>query len=143
MRRTIFPGLLALMMSGFGLAGCDNTIENAGSIPTTPTAVNVTETFTGSLGPNGAITHPVTVKTGGTVVATLMDVTPDSTITLGISLGTWNGTTCQIVLANDKALPGGSVTGNVSTIGTLCLRIYDPEGHLTAVSNYSVDVFHP
>jgi hypothetical protein len=135
--------VVVLALSALGVAGCDNTIENLGNTPTTPTPVNVTETFTGSLGPNGALTHPFTVNTPGTVVATLMEVTPDNTVTLGISLGTWNGTTCQIVLANDKALPGGSVTGNVSSLGTLCLRIYDPEGKLTAISNYSVDVFHP
>ena len=108
--------------------------------PTTPTTV--TKTFTGTLGRNAAMTHDFTTQRSGTVTATLTSLTPDPTAIIGLSLGTWNGTVCQIVLANDKGTQGSSVAGTVSTFGNLCVRVYDV-GALTQVVSYEVQVVHP
>jgi hypothetical protein len=134
---------LAVLIVAAGLAACDNTINDGSFNPVNPTPVYVTETFTGSLGKNGAVTHPFVVNTGGTVVATLKEITPDNTITLGIALGTWNGTSCSIEIPDDDALLGASVTGTVTSLGVLCVRIYDAAGKLIDTSNYSIDVNHP
>jgi hypothetical protein len=64
-------------------------------------------------------------------------------VTLGVSLGTWNGVNCQIIISNDAAAQGASLTGLVSATGTLCLRIYDAQGTLPISSAYTVDINHP
>lgn len=108
----------------------------------TPTPAPTTETFSGSVNPNGAVTFPFTVAGAGTVTASLTTVQPDATVALGLSLGTWNGTLCQIVLANDNALVGTVVTGAVASLGSLCVRVYDT-GKVTGTMTYTVTVVHP
>ena len=122
-------------------AGCDN-----GPVTTpTPIGPSVTQTFTGTLTKNGGVTHQFSSLSRGTVTVTLTKVDPDSSLALGVSLGTWNITTasCQTILANDAATVGTGVIGSVSGVGDLCLRVYDSKGALTASENYSVDVVHP
>ena len=119
-------------------ASSDNT-----TTLTTPTSVvTTTETFAGTLTKNGAVTHQFSATARGTVTATLTKVDPDSTLAIGVSLGTWNGTSCQIILANDAATVGTGVLGTVSGVGILCLRVYDV-GKLTTSEDYSVEVVHP
>jgi hypothetical protein len=119
---------------------------SSSSTPTTPTTpVNpVTETFPGSIGPNGAATFPFTISRAGTVTATLTTVGPDSTTLIGFSIGTWSGTTCSVGtgLFQDKAVQGSTIVANVSAPGTLCLRVYDG-GTITDTTTFSVDVSHP
>jgi hypothetical protein len=108
--------------------------------PTTGTPVPLTEVFSGTLGPNGAATHPFAAQAGGSVTVTLQELEPDTTI--GLSLGTWNGASCQIVIANDTAVRQSSVIGTVSGVGDLCVRVYDV-GILTGPASYTVSVLHP
>lgn len=107
-----------------GAAACDS-----GDTPTTPIdptpPEQITETFTGTVGQNGAVTFTFITKAAGQVVARLTNVDPDATIALGISLGEWNGLACEVKITNDNALEGGAVAGNVSGIGSLCLRVFD------------------
>jgi len=133
------PLLLLLPLSAIVVTACSDSTTTS----TTPTSiVTTTETFTGTLTKNGAVTHQFSVTSRGTVTATLTKVDPDSTVAIGVSLGTWNGTTCQIILANDAATVGNGVLGTVSGVGNLCLRVYDV-GKLTTSESYSVDVVHP
>jgi hypothetical protein len=60
---------------------------------------------------------------------------------LGLALGTWSGTTCSIVLANDIAGEGAQVTGVVRDAGTLCVRVYDV-GRLRGPAEVTVEVSH-
>jgi hypothetical protein len=122
-------------------AGCDN----GPIINPTPVGPTVTQTFSGTLTRNGADTHQFSSLSRGTITATLTAVNPDSALAIGISLGTWNISTssCQIILSNDNATVGTGVTGSVSGVGDLCLRVYDATGALTASEDYSVDVVHP
>ena len=131
--------LLALLTLAASVAfACSDTTTTT---PTTPTTTT-TETFTGTLTKNGAVTTQFAVTARGTVTATLTKLDPDSTLAIGVSLGTWNGTSCQIILANDATLVGAGVLGTVSGVGNLCLRVYDV-GKLTTSADYSVDVVHP
>ena len=59
-----------------------------------------------------------------------------------MALGTWNGLTCNVVLANDKAIEGVTVTGSVSGAGSLCVRVYDI-GEVVATTTFEVVVVHP
>jgi hypothetical protein len=108
--------------------------------PTTGTPVPLTEVFSGTLGRNGAVTHPFASQAGGSVTVTLQELEPDRTI--GLSLGTWNGTSCQTVIADDAAVRQSSIVGTVSGVGNLCVRVYDV-GNLIEPVSYTVSVFHP
>jgi hypothetical protein len=101
-----------------------------------------TETFTGALNTNGAASSPFTAKTGGTVTATLTTVAPDATIVVGIFLGTWTGSACQVVVANDNAVQGAVISGTVTSAASLCVRIYDV-GKVVSPVNYTITVVRP
>jgi hypothetical protein len=135
-RTTLF--LLALTL-GAGAACDDNTTTT--TTPTTP-GTSTSESFPGAVTVNGAVTHQFAATQRGNVTATLSSIDPDASQTLGISLGTWNGTACQIIIANDQAVVGSSILGVVSGVGNLCVRVYDV-GKLSRAENYKVDVTHP
>ncbi len=140
MRRSI-PGvcvLAAFVM--LGASACDDEAETPNT-PTNPTPT-VTESFTGTLNKNGAQTFSFTVSATGQVTATLAELS-SSTVPVSLSLGNWNGTTCQVVLANDNAVQGTFVTGTMSAAGSLCLRLSDASGNLEAAVTFKVDVVHP
>lgn len=141
MRRSIgfFPVALAAVV--LGAWGCDDA--NTPITPTNPTNPTiVTETFTGTVNPNGAVTHSFSTEFAGTLTATLVAVTPDSATRIGLALGEWNGLACAIKIANDNAQQGISITGTASALGAFCVRIYDI-GALTSNINYEVRVSHP
>ncbi|ODS57018.1 MAG: hypothetical protein ABS36_05825 [Acidobacteria bacterium SCN 69-37] len=60
---------------------------------------------------------------------------------VGLALGTWSGTTCTIVLANDITAQGGLVSGVVQGAGSLCARVYDV-GRLEGPATFTIDVTH-
>lgn len=126
-----------------GAAACDDEAAT----PTTPTpAPTVTETFTGSVTQNGAQTHSFSTAAGGTVTATLKAIAPDNAVVMGFSLGSWNTTTsaCSIVKANDAATAGAVLSGTMTGIGSLCVRLYDVGNILsTTPAQYTVEVVHP
>ena len=139
MRVTIAPVALVLL-SALVMSGCGD--DDPVTTPTPPVQPTVTETFTGTLNTNGAITHSFLAGTFGTVTSTLTVVAPDTAV-FGMSLGTWNGISCQIIIATDKSALNTTVTGTVSTAGNLCVRLYDAGGTLTEPTSYEVKVVHP
>lgn len=141
MRRSFGTMFVMLALVALGAAGCDNNDTN--TPPTTPTPNPVTETFTGNLTKNGAATFSFKVAANGQVSATLRELTPAPAVSVGLSLGNWNGTVCQTVLANDNAIQGTFVTGNMSSAGDLCVRIYDSTGNLEATTAFKIEVVHP
>jgi hypothetical protein len=135
------PGLLALLLiAGLGMAACgsDNPVE-----PTDPAPLPVTETFSGILNINGAVTYPFLATASGTVNLTLnsLDPNPENT-RIGLALGTWNGTVCQIILANDSSFVSTVVTGANTAAAFLCARVSDV-GKITANTTFSVTIEHP
>jgi hypothetical protein len=69
--------------------------------------------------------------TGGSIATTVV----------GIALGTWSGTVCSVVLANDFAGVGGLITGVVQGQGSLCARVYDV-GKLSNTATFTIEVTH-
>lgn len=122
-------------------AGCKGAISR---LPTTPTPVTVTETFTGTLNINGGATHNVFTGATGQVNATLTSLGDNPPAKIGFSLGTLGSSgVCTAVLVNDNAVVSSVLTGTVSTLqGRLCLRIYDV-GSLTGPVDYTLTVTHP
>ncbi len=127
-----------LPLAMFAVA-CEGDIAN---IPTTPDPVTVTETFTGSVNINGGATHTFFTSATGTVSATLTSLGENPPSAVGLSLGTMSGSTCSLLLTNDRAVVTSIVTGTVTTLGgSLCVRIYDV-GSLTATVPYEIRVEH-
>jgi hypothetical protein len=135
-RRPVLALAAALALAG----GCDS-----GDTPTDPSdptpSPTVTESFSGSLTVNGGQTFNFAASAAGPVTATLSATNPDTAV-VGLALGTWNGISCQIVLANDNASRGISVVGEASTFGNLCVRVYDT-GQLTEPAAFLITVVHP
>jgi hypothetical protein len=137
------PGrlILGLLIWAAAMSACSNTgLNNFTPAPTTP-AVAIPETFEGIVTVNGAATHSFIAQRAGAVTARLLALEPDTAVTLGLSLGTWNGAVCQIVLANDAAKLDTTVVGTAQAAANLCVRIYDV-GQLTAPSGYQIVVTH-
>ena len=140
MHRLVSYALL-LFCSSLPLGACDNSTPTPTS-PTPAPPAAVTETFAGELNRNGAATHTFLAQASGTVTATLDTLAPENTPAIGLSLGTWNGSACQIVIANDNAARGAIVVGAASSAGNLCVRVYDV-GKVGDLASYQLTVVHP
>ena len=140
MVRGLFGRLFMILLVAGGAAGCD---DDTPTTPTTPT-VFVTETFTGSVGQNGSATHNFSTATSGAVTATLKTIGTDNTLVVSFALGTWTGSACSVVLANDAATGGALLSGTMTGAGTLCARIGDV-GNIAAgqAATYTIEVTHP
>ena len=129
----VFVAVLALGACG----------EDPFEIPTNPTPADpVTEIFNGVVSLRGAQTHTFSSGASGTVTATLRFLVPDSEVKMGLALGTWNGSSCQLVIAKTDAVEGTVVTGAVSALGSLCVYIHDV-GNLVQPAEYELVVVHP
>ena len=91
---------------------------------------------------NGAVTHQFTATTAGSLTATLTAIGPDEDPVVGLSLGTWNGSACAIVIRQDVAVRTSVLYGTVNQAGQLCVSIYDV-GRLTRPQDYEITVVHP
>ena len=132
---------LLLFCASLPIGACGgDTPTPTSPTPTLPAAV--TETFAGELNRNGARTHTFVAQASGTVTATLDTLAPETTAAIGLSLGTWNGSACQIVIANDNAAQGAIVIGAASSAGNLCVRVYDI-GKVDNLASYQLTVVHP
>ncbi|MGE5359946.1 MAG: hypothetical protein ACM3NQ_13095 [Bacteroidales bacterium] len=137
MRRLIRSKLLVIGLAA-SFWSCNNSIP---TIPTNP--ADKTETFTGTLTPNGAQTFTFIAVLAGNVTATLTAVSPDVTTQIGLSLGTWNGSSCQEIITKVDAVQGNSVIGTAKASSNLCVRVYDAGAKLTAPESFTVRVQHP
>ncbi len=141
MHSSIGGRLLVVAGLAVGVASCGSSTPATPTTPTTP-APTVTDTFTGSLNQNGAVTHSFTAAASGSISVTLSALAPDETLKIGLSLGTWNGAACTIVIANDSASKGAAVSGTINSAGNFCARVYDVGNVVNPVS-YTLTVTHP
>jgi len=131
--------LAALVAAALSMSACGNDSPTTPSNPITPSTV--TDTFSGTLNVNGASSFPFSVSSAGAVYLTLTSVA-DSSVIVGMSLGTWSVTgVCSAVLSNDAAVQGASITGSATNIGTLCARVYDV-GKVVGPLDYQITVVH-
>lgn len=139
MVRGLFGRLFMILLVAGGAAGCD---DDTPTLPNNPT-VFVTETFTGSVGQNGSATHNFSTTTSGAVTATLKTIGADNTLVVSFALGTWTGSACSLVLANDAATGGASLSGTMTGQGTLCARVGDVGNIGATAATYTIEVVHP
>ena len=129
---------LALALSACGEEELPTGPDPSGPPPT------FTENFSGTVNQNGSRTHTFNSQASGTITATLVTVSPDPELVVGFSLGTFNGSSCQTVIWKDDAKQSTILTGAVSALGSLCVRIYDV-GNIPATEpvSYEIQVIHP
>jgi len=144
MRRSPFRSFVLLSILGLTLGACSDA-PNTPTTPTTP-ATEITEpAFAGTLTVNGGATQVFSATSLGNVSASIteLDANPDSTpATVGISLGTWNGSYCQVFVAKDDAVLGSALVATpTSALLSVCARVYDT-GKLLGPVNYSIELRH-
>lgn len=139
--RSFLTRSLAVAVLAATAAACDDPGPTTPSEPTT-VAATFTETFTGVLARNGALTFPFASTAAGTATATLASVLPDNTVPIGFAMGTWNGTSCQSIISNDNATQFSQIVGTVGSAGPLCLRVYDI-GRVASTATFTLTVVHP
>jgi hypothetical protein len=135
-RLRVLPVLVALTF-----VACD--AQDPFEIPTSPDpAPIITETFSGTVIQNGARAHSFATQASGSVTATLKFLVPDPAVQMGFALGTWNGSSCSLVIAKTDAVESTVIIGAVSALGNLCVYIHDV-GNLRAPTEYEIEVLHP
>jgi hypothetical protein len=138
MHRPTSFAVIPFVLTALLAAGCGEDDPPTG--PSAPPPVALTETFSGTLTVNGAVTNPFSVTTVGELSARLASLSVEGAV-VGLSLGTWNGQVCQLILTNDNATMNTTVPGSASTIGAFCVRIYDV-GKLTGPVDFEITVTH-
>jgi hypothetical protein len=107
--------------------------------PTNPTLTTVT--LTGTLLAGGAAFHSFTVAQQGTLTATLTNLTPQATITVGFGIGQPTGTTCTLLSTLETAKVGSVLSGTIA-VGSFCIQIYDI-GNVQGSDDYTITLVHP
>jgi hypothetical protein len=133
-----FVTLFIPLLIATTFAGCGS--DNNPTTPTQPTPVAITVIFSDSLNVNGARTHEFTVDRAGTVTAQVTALSQEGA-TIGVNLGTFNGSTCAIIIAKTDAVLNTTVTGTAQTSGNFCLWVNDV-GKLTDGIDYTIEVTH-
>lgn len=147
-RRQFLPWLLSAALVAASGCNKNNTDSSSDTGSASPTPFTVTETFTGTLTTNGAASYSFTVAGAGTVYVTLTSLSDPAGGTVpnvGLSLGTWNGTSCSVQtgIFTDNASQNASIAGQVQGAGVLCARVYDPASRITNTLSYTITVVHP
>ena len=132
-----------LVLAGAALAAL--AACGGGDSPTTaatPTPESKTETFTGTLTQSGSVYHPFTIAAQGSISVTLTTLSPQSTITMGLGIGTVSGTTCTLLTGaySESAKAGSTLSGTIAT-GSYCVLLYDI-GNMTSANDYVITVVH-
>jgi hypothetical protein len=140
MRRVTRAVILALG-AAVGAAACDPKVTPTDT--TTAPSPSITESFSGSITLNGAVSFFFATNASGFVTATIRTLSPDDTMQVGLALGTWNGITCATTISNERAGQGLGVTGSVSGAGNLCVRIFDANATIVTPSQFEIVVQHP
>jgi hypothetical protein len=95
-----------------------------GSTSTSPTAASTTATFNGTLTPQGVVSYPVTVAAPGDFFLTLVSLTPQTTITVGLGVGQPVNGVCQLLTSVENANVGYVMSLSLNP-GSYCVVIYD------------------
>ena len=87
--------------------------------------------------------HHFTAHQAGNIDATLTDIQPLNTITLGLGLGVWDATaqTCTLQVSSAKAL-NLTLAANTGAAGELCVGVFDVGNITSDVITYTVTVNH-
>ena len=120
-----------------GVGACNDTAVT----PTTPATTDLF--FLSQLMMRGVTSRTFTVVKAGEVKVLFTALLPDSTATVDVALGTFNGTTCTPTTTINTA--AGSSTAIITTTlaaGDYCLKVSDT-GVLTKTNDFSITITIP
>lgn len=139
MYRPLTAALFPFMLAGaLVTAACGDDDPVTGP---TDEPVAITEAFSGSLSPNGGVTHQFAVQRAGEIVARFTSLSPSDAV-VGLSIGPATIQGCSQTIANDRATSASALAGTATTAGSFCVRVYDAAGTLTGPISYEVTVTH-
>jgi hypothetical protein len=138
---------VSLLVSAVLMASaCSNWINDltGRSSPTTPsTTASTTDTFNGSLAPNGSLVFTFSVATAGAVAVTLTAVSPPAGGPLGLAVGPSSNGTCTIANSTSGVTAGANAQlSGTESPGSYCVKVSD-SGSLQTASTVTVTVMHP
>ncbi len=152
MNRLVFRALLLAFALAAFVVGCGTPTSPTVSTTTTTTTTTTTSTttttatlpFSGSLTTGGNFISPPFLAEPGVVTVSMGDMGTNPLLPpVGLGLGTWDGTNCNLVVSTTAATPTTVLTGTVSIPYLLCVRIWDPAGFTPGyVQPYSVSVVY-
>jgi hypothetical protein len=112
--------------------------------PTEPAPVyeQKTETYTGTLNAGGSAAFDYTVTNPGNIVAKITELSPVSTLTMGLWLGYWDTTTslCSQDITASVTL-NATVSGSPPGPAQYCVGILDV-GNVQVPTTYTIVVTH-
>lgn len=105
---------------------------------------NQVETLTGTVAVGDAISHPFSVGKTGELFATITQLSPDTNVLIGMSVGQATSSGCAPLIGfiNNTAHLNAQALGGVIQKGSYCLQVFDA-GFLTQPANYTVRLSHP
>ena len=135
---------LLIPVSMMIVSGCSNPFSDLFGSPTTPSSTtSTTDTFNGTLAPNGSLVFTFSVTTAGSVAITLTAVSPATTASLGLGVGPSSNGNCTIANSTSGAIAAGSPQlSAMENPGSYCVKVSDA-GSLTATSTVTVTAAHP
>ena len=136
---------LPLIAIALAAAGCDNS--GGTTAPTVAAPVLTTETFTGTVKPQGSDSHTFTAAQTGQINVTLTAAGPPATIFMGLGVGTpstTDATVCSLFSTATLSAQASTVAqiSGTANAGTYCVTVFDI-GNQSADITYTVTVAHP
>jgi len=119
-RVSLLRALLLVAPLALAVAGCGDDTDPI----TVPTPIEVTESFSGTVGQGGVSYHVVGARVG-LVTLTMTAIGPDPSATMGMSIGVLNSIACTAVMENPTARVGTQLVGTATGVTTLCVKLYD------------------
>jgi hypothetical protein len=124
-------------------SACTNALNDLLGSSSTPSSNTTTDTFNGTLAPNGSLVFTFSVAASGSVAVTLTAVSPAATGPLGLGIGPSSNGSCSIANATSGATAGASPQLSATeNPGTYCVKVSDA-GTLVTTSTVTVTVTHP
>ena len=138
--------LILIPVSVMITSACSNPISDLfGKSPTAPsTNTPTTDTFNGTVAPNGSLVFTFSVATAGNVAVTLTAVSPATTGPLGLGVGPSSNGNCTIANSTSGATAGGSPQlSAMESPGNYCVKVSDAGSLIMTSSTVTVTVTHP
>jgi len=116
--------------------------SNAPTVPTTPAPTSQTLIFSSRLTTGGVAWKQFNVTATGNVTIRLAVLSPDDTLVMRLSLGSFDGTTCTPTNVVDTPTGDDPQLTVPVTIGRYCVQISDI-GNLTRINDFGIIVVIP
>lgn len=132
-----YIGPLAVLLAAIACGSAETPIEPAQVFE------QKTEIYTGSIVSGGSTAFHFPVQNPGDIRVSITQLSPVSTLTMGIWLGAWDPATetCPNQLATNSATLNVIFTGSPSGPAEYCVAIYDV-GNLQSAAEFTLTVTH-